>query len=99
MGREALQRKLTDIRHQRHGGLTCLHLTDVEKASSIRGAQQSQIVSRRGEDGQTDSGVCRGTSGLQPDLCDVTRPRARPEARGAGWSAGPQPGAARKGQA
>lgn len=27
-----------------------------------------------------DDDVCRGTSGLQPDLCDVTRLRARPEA-------------------
>lgn len=30
-----------------------------------------------------DKDVCRGTSGLQPHLCDVTRPRAGPGAGGA----------------
>lgn len=41
--------------------------------------RRSQIVSRRGEDRRTDDDVCQPASGLQPDVCDVTRLQARPE--------------------
>lgn len=41
----------------------------------------SQIASGRGEDGRTDDDVCQPASGLQPDECDVTRLRAKPEVR------------------
>lgn len=36
MGRDELERRLTDIHHQRHGGLTCLRVTDVKETSSRR---------------------------------------------------------------
>lgn len=53
VGRDELERKLTDIHHQRHAGLTCLHVTDVKKTSSIRatvrrGAQQESDHIRAG---------------------------------------------------
>lgn len=37
LGIDEPERKLTDIHHQRRGGLTCLHVTDVEKTSTERG--------------------------------------------------------------